>query len=104
MECRCRWSWKLAPADAGSGIWETTRDISGVVQVIKPPTLLEISGPMFMSYPVSCHVQFRLEPTDTGTRLSLQHRAFGLIEEEHTQGATAGWSSLLERVNGDLPG
>src|SRR4051794_7093591 len=32
----------------------------GFVQVIKPPTLLEIQGPMFMSYPVAGHVQFRL--------------------------------------------
>ncbi len=28
----------------------------GHVQVIKPPTLLEITGPMFMSYPVASHI------------------------------------------------
>lgn len=83
---------------------EDTGHLWGFVQVIKPPALLEINGPMFMSYPVAGHVQFRLEPTDTGTRLSLRHRAFGLVEEEHTQGAAAGWSSLLERVSGDLSG
>ena len=30
------------------------------VQVIKPPTLLEMHGPMFMSYAVAGHMQFRL--------------------------------------------
>lgn len=31
----------------------------GFVQVIKPPTLLEIYGPMMMSYPVAGHLQVR---------------------------------------------
>ena len=75
----------------------------GFVQVIKPPTLLELAGPMFMSYPVSGHVQFRLTPTETGTRLTLRHRAFGLIEDSHRQGvgsATSGWQKVLEAVKG----
>lgn len=97
LEARPGGRWFRELEDDAGHLW-------GFVQVIKPPTLLEITGPMFMSYPVSGHVQFRLEATETGTRLSLRHRAFGLIEEEHTQGATAGWSSLLERVSGDLSG
>src|SRR5436190_17638166 len=32
----------------------------GHVQVIKPPTLLEICGPLFMSYAATNHVQYRL--------------------------------------------
>lgn len=40
----------------GAGHWW------GTVQVIKPPTLLEISGPLFMSYPAISHVQYRLRP------------------------------------------
>src|SRR5258708_37324554 len=32
----------------------------GHVQAIKQPTLLEISGPLFMSYPVVSNVQYRL--------------------------------------------
>src|SRR5581483_12270927 len=31
----------------------------GHVQVIKPPTLLEIRGPLMMSYPAANHVQYR---------------------------------------------
>ena len=32
----------------------------GTVQVIKPPKLIEICGPLFMSYPAQSHVQYRL--------------------------------------------
>ena len=41
----------------------------GHVQVIKPPTLLELSGPMFMSFPAANHVQYRLTAEGEGTRL-----------------------------------
>lgn len=74
----------------------------GFVQVIKPPHLLEISGPMFMSYPVAGHIQFRLTESDNGTTLTLRHRAFGLIEDEHREHAVPGWQSLLTRVQSDL--
>jgi uncharacterized protein YndB with AHSA1/START domain len=33
----------------------------GNVQAIKPPTLLEICGPLFMSYPAISNVQYRSE-------------------------------------------
>jgi hypothetical protein len=72
----------------------------GVVQVIKPPTLLEIQGPLFMSYPVAGHVQFRLSEVAGGTRLTLRHRAFGLIEDTHRQGVEKGWQHIL----GGIPG
>src|SRR6478752_2669756 len=32
----------------------------GHVQVIKPPTLLEVCGPLMMSYPAVNHLQYRL--------------------------------------------
>ncbi len=36
----------------------------GVVQAIKRPTLLEITGPLFMSYPVVSNLQYRLSERD----------------------------------------
>ena len=39
----------------------------GNVQAIKRPTLLEITGPLFMSYPVVSNVQYRLSEVDGGT-------------------------------------
>ena len=70
----------------------------GHVQVIKPPMLLEICGPMFMSYPAISHLQYRLTATPTGTKLVLTHRAIGQIPDEHAQGVHKGWATALETV------
>jgi hypothetical protein len=72
----------------------------GFVQVIKPPTLLEIQGPMFMSYPVAGHVQFRLAETPDGTKITLRHRAFGFIEDQHREGVVSGWQNILGGIEG----
>ena len=47
----------------------------GHVQVIKAPTLLELVGPMMMSYAAVNHVQYRLKAEGDGTRLSFAHGA-----------------------------
>lgn len=70
----------------------------GFVQVIKPPTLIEIQGPLFMSYPVAGHVRFQLTQIPGGAELFLQHRALGLVEDEHRAGLTPGWRYFLENV------
>jgi len=70
----------------------------GFVQVIKSPTLLEINGPLFMSYPAAGHLQFRLSTISGGTLLSLRHRVLGLIDEGHRRGVEAGWQHLLKIV------
>jgi len=57
----------------------------GVVQAIKRPTLLEITGPLFMSYPVVSNVQYRLSEKDGGTLLTFNHTALGLILEDHRE-------------------
>ena len=70
----------------------------GHVQAIKRPTLLEIVGPLFMSYPVVSNVQFRLTEAGGGTLITLRHTALGFIEEDHRKGLTGAWTPLLERV------
>lgn len=70
----------------------------GHVQVIKPPALLEICGPMAMSYPAANHVQYRLKADGNRTRLTLLHRALGLIPAEHRDGMPKGWEQGLQRV------
>ena len=70
----------------------------GHVQAIRRPTLLEISGPMFMSYAATSNVQYRLAETEGGTRLTLRFSAFGLIPDEHRQGMGTGWMHLINRV------
>jgi len=70
----------------------------GHVQVIKPPTLLEIVGPLFMSYPAASHVQWRLTERGKGTRLTLRHAAFGMIPQEHKEGVQHGWRYQIEQI------
>jgi uncharacterized protein YndB with AHSA1/START domain len=70
----------------------------GNVQAIKRPTLLEFTGPLFMSYPVVSNVQYRLSETDGGTLIKFHHAALGLIQDDHRRGVTGGWSTIHERV------
>ena len=70
----------------------------GHVQVIKPPGLLEICGPLPMSYPAVNHLQYRLKAEGSGTRLSLIHQAMGLIIPEHRDGMPEGWQFGMERI------
>src|SRR2546426_6442408 len=69
-----------------------------VVQAIKRPTLLEITGPLFMSYPVVSNLQYRLSEKDGGTLLAFRHTAFGFIPDEYKAGMSTGWTHILERV------
>ena len=73
-----------------------TGHLGGFVQVIKPPTLLEICGPMFMSYPVAGHLTLRLKTAEEKTHVQLRHRVFGMVEDEHRQNITPGWEYFLK--------
>jgi hypothetical protein len=66
----------------------------GNVQAIKRPTLLEITGPLFMSYPVVSNVQYRLSEVAGGTLIKFQHTALGLIEDQHREGLGKGWGHI----------
>ena len=70
----------------------------GNVQAIKRPTLLEITGPLFMSNPVVSNVQYRLKETDGGTVIAFRHTAFGFVPDEYREGVGRGWTALLDRV------
>jgi uncharacterized protein YndB with AHSA1/START domain len=71
----------------------------GNVQVIKRPALLELTGPLFMSYAAVSHLQFKLAPAGEGkTKLTLRHTAIGLIPDDHRKGVATGWTTILERV------
>lgn len=70
----------------------------GSVQAIKRPTLLEITGPLFMSYPVANNVQYRLSEGGGETVIRFCHVGFGLVQEDHRKGVVAGWTHILERI------
>jgi hypothetical protein len=57
---------------------------------------------MFMSYPVANHLSFKLVETDGVTRVTLRHRALGLIPEEDGKGVGQGWGELLEGIKKNL--
>jgi hypothetical protein len=83
--------------DRGNGIGH----LWGFVQVIKPSSLLELSGPMFMSYPATNHVEVKIEPVSGGCRVLLRHRAIGMIDPQHRKGVTGGWNHILRGVKKD---
>src|SRR5688572_27730126 len=84
--------------DRGEGI----QHLWGHVQVLKPPVLIEISGPMFMSYPAINHLEIKLEKISGGTNVTLRHRAIGMIADDHREGIGEGWKGLLDTLKSDF--
>ena len=84
--------------DRGNGIGH----LWGHVQVIKPPVLLELSGPMFMSYPALNHVEVRLDQIAGGTKVTLRHRAIGLLDSTHRENIGTGWRHYLDNIAKDF--
>src|SRR6202048_1956081 len=70
----------------------------GHVQAIKRPTLLEITGPLFMSYPVVSNVQYRLSEANGETLIKFRHTALGLIQDDHREGVGKGWGHINART------
>ena len=83
--------WYRDLGDANGHLW-------GHVQAIKRPTLLEFSGPLFMSWPVVSNVQYRLSEVAEGTLITFRHTAFGLIPPDVKEGMTKGWAYILAGV------
>ena len=83
--------------DRGNGIGH----LWGHLQVIKPPVLLELSGPLIMSYPALNHIEVKLEQRSGGTHVDFRHRAIGLIDPAHRKNMTIGWKHMLDEVAQD---
>jgi len=83
--------------DRGNGVGH----LWGFVQTIKPPALLELCGPLFMSYPVNNHVEVKVEPVSGGCRATIRHRAMGFIDPQHRKGVASGWSHMLNEIKKD---
>ena len=83
--------WFRDLGDGNGHFWAT-------VQAINKPTLLELSGPLFMSYPVANNVQYRLSEEGGETVIKFCHAAFGLVQEAHRKNVTTGWNFIHEKV------
>jgi len=68
------------------------------VQSIKRPTLLEFTGPLFMSQPVPNNVIYRLTQEGGETVIHFSHTAFGPIQPEHREGVNKGWTYIHSKV------
>jgi uncharacterized protein YndB with AHSA1/START domain len=75
-----------------------TGHLWGHVQVIKPPTLLEITGQLPMSYAATNHLPYKLKAEGNGTRMSFRHTGIGLLTPEHRDGMREGWGHFLTRI------
>src|SRR5688572_32500417 len=70
----------------------------GHVQAIKAPALLEITGPLWMSFAVASNVQYRLKEDNGVTLITLKHSALGRFPEGYGAPASQGWKSIFQRV------
>jgi activator of Hsp90 ATPase-like protein len=83
--------WFRDLGDGNGHCWAT-------VQSIKRPTLLEFSGPLFMSQPVANHLIYRLSEESGETVIKFSHSAFGPVQAEHREGVKTGWTFIHEQV------
>jgi len=84
--------WFRDLGDSNGHLW-------GHVQAIKRPTLLEITGPLMMSFAVCSNIQYRLKPIDGGTLITFNHTALGLFPDGYREALSQGWRSLEERLH-----
>ena len=94
LEARPGGRWYRDLGDDQGHLW-------GHVQVIKRPAVLELSGPMFMSYAAISHLQLKLTEQDGRTLVALRFEVLGRIADDHREGVTHGWNHLLKGVKED---
>jgi uncharacterized protein YndB with AHSA1/START domain len=70
----------------------------GTVQSIKRPTLLEFTGPLMMSQPVTNNVIYRLSQDAGETVIKFCHTGFGPILDSHRKGLTSGWAAIHDKL------
>ena len=83
--------WFRDLGDGNGHLW-------GHVQAIKRPTLLEITGPLMMSFGVASNLQYRLKEEGSGTSITLCHSALGLFPDGYREALGQGWPLLVERI------
>ena len=83
--------WLRDLGDGNGHLW-------GHVQAIKRPTLLEITGPLMMSFAVSSNLQYRLQEVDGGTSITLRHTALGLFPDGYREALSQGWPQFVDRI------
>ena len=83
--------WFRDLGDSNGHLW-------GHVQAMKRPTLLEITGPLMMSFAVSSNLQYRLKESDGGTTITFRQTALGLFPDGYREALGQGWSLMFDRI------
>ncbi|MEO8275041.1 MAG: SRPBCC domain-containing protein [Thermoanaerobaculia bacterium] len=84
--------WFRDLGDGNGHLW-------GHVQAIKRPTLIEIAGPLMMSFAVASNVQYRLKESEGGTLITLRHTALGLFPPDgYREALGQGWTLIFDRL------
>lgn len=92
---------KLEPFPGGRwyrDLGNNTGHLWGHVQVIKPPTVLEVFGPLMISSAAISHVAWRVKPEGEGHRLTVTHKIFGDFDPAIPEMVGGGWQMQLDRV------
>lgn len=75
-----------------------TGHLWGHVQVIKPPTLLEVYGPLMISSATISHVTWRVTKSGAGNKLTITHKMFGDFDAAIPQNVGGGWQMQIDRI------
>jgi uncharacterized protein YndB with AHSA1/START domain len=92
---------KLEPFPGGRwfrDLGHNTGHLWGHVQVIKPPLLLEVFGPLMISSAAVSHVRWKVTPQGTGHRVTITHKIFGDFDASIPQNVGNGWQMQIDRI------
>jgi hypothetical protein len=91
LEARPGGRWFRDLGDGNGHLW-------GHVQAIRQPTLLELNGPLMMSFAVASNLQYRLKVDGDDTVITMRHTALGMFPDGYKEPLTEGWTGILRRV------
>ena len=75
-----------------------TGHLWGHIQVIKPPTVLEVFGPLMISSAAISHVTYRVKADGNQQRLTITHKIFGDFDPSIPTNVGGGWDQVVSRV------
>lgn len=77
---------------------DNTGHLWGHVQVIKPPKVIEVYGPLMISAAAISHVTYRVVTDGPVNTLKITHKLFGDFDPKIPAMVGTGWQMAAERV------
>lgn len=94
-----RSSLEPVPGGQWRQTWSSGGALIATVAFVDIPHRLRLIGPLLMAQPVHNVVDIALEEMEAGgTRLHLQHQAFGVLEPDADEVYDAGWTELFDEA------